>query len=260
MSTNATDVTAVPPLSHGDAMSLLAAELERTLEVLRTLDHEDWTAQTACPDWDVHHMYLHVLGACEASASMRENVHQLRAARSRRRRHGGPLEAALSSVQVRDRNDLSPAELVERLAVVAPVTVRKRTTMPALMRRMKMKVDGPVVEKWSLGYLVDTIYLRDLWMHRVDAATATGRDLELTPDHDGRIVRDVVTEWARRHGRPFFLTLGGPAGGRYASTGGGGNGDGGGSPETLELDAVEFCRILAGREEAPGLLATIVPF
>ncbi len=64
-----------------------------------------------------------------------------------------------------------------------------------------------------MGYLLDVILTRDPWMHRVDIARATGRDLVLTPEHDGRIVADVVAEWARRHGQPFTLTLTGPAGG-----------------------------------------------
>ncbi len=257
MNTDITDVTGAPALSHPDAMQLLAVELDRTLDLLRTLDHDAWSAPTACPDWDVHHMYLHVLGACEAAASMRENVHQMRLGRRHRSKHGGPLEAGLSNVQVRERADVSPTELVERFAAVAPRTVRKRTSLPAPMRAMKMKIDGPVTEKWSLGYLVDTIYLRDLWMHRVDACAATGRSMDLTADHDGRIVADVVSEWARRHGKPFTLTLHGPAGGSFGSTGTAGDDTG---PEVIELDAVEFCRALAGRAPAPGLLATIVPF
>lgn len=257
MTTETTDVTSTEPLSHDEAMALQAVELDRTLELLRTLEPQDWAAQTACPDWDVHHMYLHVLGACEAAASMRENAHQMRLALRHRSKHGGPLEAGLTNVQVRERTHLSPADLVERLASVAPRTVRKRTTMPALMRRMRMKIDGPVFETWSLGYLIDTIYLRDLWMHRVDATAATGRELVLTADHDGRIVADVVVEWSRRHGQPFTLTLGGPAGGTYASAETDTNRA---DTETLELDAVEFCQALAGRSDAPGLLATVVPF
>lgn len=257
MTTDTTDVTDTRPLRHDEAMDLQAVELDRTLELLRPLEPQDWTAQTACPDWDVHHMYLHVLGACEAAASMRENAHQMRLARRHRSKHGGPLEAGLTNVQVRERTDLSPADLVERLAAVAPRTVHKRTTMPALLRRMRMKIDGPVFETWSLGYLIDTIYLRDLWMHRVDAAAATGRELVLTADHDGRIVADVVAEWGRRHGQPFTLILGGSAGGTYASTG---MDTSRADPEALELDAVEFCQALAGRVAAPGLLATVVPF
>jgi hypothetical protein len=88
-------------------------------------------------------------------------------------------------------------------------------------------------------------------MHRIDATRATGAPLALDADHDGRIVADVVAEWARRHGQAFELTLTGPAGGRYrAGTGG----------EQIEIDAVELCRTLAGRAPGEGLLGTVVPF
>ena len=199
-------------------------------------------------------MYLHLLGACESGASTREFLHQMLTARRHQKEHGGPLEAALSATQVADRIDLTPAQLTARFAAVAPVTVRKRSRMPALMRKATMKVDGPVVERWSLGYLVDTIYLRDAWLHRVDVTRATGAALVLTADHDGRIVADVVAEWARRHGRPFTLRLDGPAGGTFT----------GGRPAEadplIHLDAVEFCRILSGRADGAGLLSTVVPF
>ncbi|MCZ7528606.1 MAG: hypothetical protein M5U14_20870 [Acidimicrobiia bacterium] len=57
---------------------------------------------------------------------------------------------------------------------------------------------------------------------------------------------------------PFTLTLTGPAGGVFTSTG---RGEGAAAePVELELDAVEFCRSLAGRADAEGLLTTIVPF
>jgi hypothetical protein len=185
---------------------------------------------------------------------MRENIHQLRLARAHRKAHGGPLEAALSGVQVRERADLCAAQIVGRLTAVAPKTVHSRTRTPAVIRNhAKMAVDGPVHETWKLGYLIDTIYLRDLWMHRVDVAHALHRTLELTADHDGRIIADIVAEWARRHGGPFLLELTGPAGGTYSH-----------HPELpereqLSLDAVEFCRTLAGRAHPTGLLITVVP-
>jgi len=255
MTTTTTDVTTIEPLAHDEAMRLQAHELERTLALLRSLDEAAWTARTDCPAWDVRAMYQHVLGACESGASMRENVRQLARARAYRKRHGGPLEAALSAVQVRERAGLRPGQIVGRLAAIAPKTVRGRTRAPALMRNhARLAVDGPVHETWRLGYLIDTIYLRDLWMYRADAARAVNRALELSADHDGRIVADVVAEWARRHGKPFVLELTGPAGGTYAR-----------DPdlpqaERLSLDAVDFCRALAGREGATGLLTTIVPF
>ncbi len=175
------DVTTIEPLTHPEAMRRQALELERTLTLLRSLDDASWTAATDCPAWDVRAMYQHVLGACEAGASIRENIHQLRAARAYRKRHGGPLEAALSAVQVRERASLTPAQIIERLAAVAPRTVRGRTRTPALVRdHARLPVDGPVHETWTLGYLIDTMYLRDLWMHRIDAARATSRPPELS--------------------------------------------------------------------------------
>ena len=115
---------------------------------------------------------------------------------------------------------------------------------------MKEEVAG-VTETWQLGYLLDVILTRDTWMHRVDIARATGAELVLTAEHDGRIVADVVAEWARRHGQPFTLGLAGPAGGTFTKDGGG---------EEITLDAVEFCRTLSGRAAGVGLLTTEVPF
>jgi uncharacterized protein (TIGR03083 family) len=245
------EVATIPAIGHSEAMALQATELDRAVAVLRTLDDDQWTASTVCPDWDVRQMWLHVLGACEAGASMRENMHQMRVGRKRCKDLGVSLEAGLSGVQVGEREHLSPDDLVERLELIAPKMVKGRSRTPRPMRAVKIGIDAPVVEKWSLGYLIDIIYLRDAWMHRVDTTRATGTDLTLTADHDGRIVADVVAEWARRHGQPFTLELTGIAGGIFAADGGG---------EPIVVDAVEFCSVLAGRGEATGLLATIVPF
>ena len=197
-------------------MGLLKVELQRTLDLLGQLEPVEWAAATDCPDWDVRQMYLHVLGACAGSASMREGLHQLRAASQRRKLQGGPLESNLSAVQIAERKSVDPGKLVEGLRKIALKTVKARTRIPGAIRRwVKIGVDGPVLEKWTVGYLIDTIYLRDLWMHRVDASKATQRQMVLSAEHDGTIVADVVGEWARRHGQPFNLELAGPAGGRF---------------------------------------------
>src|SRR5260221_14761809 len=57
-------------------------------------------------------------------------------------------------------------------------------------------------------------------MPRLDVSRATGRPMELTAGHDGRLVADVVGDWARRHAQPFTLTLTGPAGGQRRGRGG----------------------------------------
>jgi hypothetical protein len=117
---------------------------------------------------------------------------------------------------------------------------------------IKTEVAG-TPETWKLGFLMDIIFTRDTWMHRIDISRAIGRDPVLTPEHDGRLIADVVADWSRRHGQPFTLELTGPAGGTYASSD---DAEG----ESLSLDAVEFCRTLSGRAPGVGLLSTEVPF
>ena len=122
--------------------------------------------------------------------------------------------------------------------------------IPAPLRAIRIPF-GPPLGTRPLGYLMDRIYTRDAWLHRVDLARATDRALELTADHDGRIIADIVAEWATVHGQPYRLTLTGPAGGTWSR---------GQDGEQLTLDAVEFARVLSGRAEGTGLLAHAVPF
>jgi hypothetical protein len=175
----------------------------------------------------------------------------------------------MTAVQVAERADLTRRQLLDRMEAAAPRTERFRARVPALVRRARMRQDvGGTSETWTLAYLLDVILLRDAWMHRMDVAEATDRTPVLTADHDGRIVADVVAEWARRHARPFTLHLTGPAGGTFTGAGAGagaGDGDGDGATtqvdgEELTLDAVAFCRILSGRAEGHGLLTQEVPF
>ena len=252
MTQTPTDVRSLARLSHWEAMQLQLVEVDRAVAMLSSLSPDDWTARTDCPEWDVREVYLHVLGACEGSASPFQGMHQLRLGRRYKKRHGGELQAGMSAVQVAERQHLSPADLVEKLAHAGPRAVRRRGKLLGWFRRhMKVSDGGQNVERFTLGYLVDTIYLRDLWMHRVDASRATAREMVLTAEHDGRIVADIVAEWARRHGQPFTLELIGPAGGRFRGSAG---------AEPIVMDAVEFCRTVAGRAPGTGLLATTVPF
>ena len=251
MSASTIDATNIEPLDRTKAMGLAATEYERLLDLLRSLAPDDWARPTECPGWDVAAMVRHVLGAAEAHASIRELVHQMRAAR----KAGGATVDGLGVVQIRDRADLTPAQLVTLLDRAAPRSVRARRRMPAPLRAIRIEAGAPSFqwgeEKWKLAYLMDVIFTRDTWMHRVDIARATGGEMVLTADHDGRIVADVVAEWARRHGQPFVLTLTGPAGGTYTV---------GQDGEHIELDAVEFGRVLSGRADGAGLLTTEVPF
>jgi uncharacterized protein (TIGR03083 family) len=240
----------VPAMEHDQAMRLAATEYQRFLDVLRSLQPSDWTTATDCPGWDVRAMAAHLLGMVEMAASQWESMRQTTLAR----RRGGVFIDALTQLQVDERADMAPAQIIDRFAERAPKAVRSRRRTPGLVRRRAMPIRQLVAdheEVWTLGYLLDVILTRDPWMHRIDIVRATGAAHVLTPDHDGEIVADVVTDWAARHGQPFELQLSGPAGGRRTR--------GRGGPH-IEMDAVDFCRAVSGRGPAEGLLSTQVPF
>jgi uncharacterized protein (TIGR03083 family) len=156
----------------------------------------------------------------------------------------------MNDVQVRERADASPEQLTADLESAAERGIRTRRRIPTAVRALRVPF-GPPLGWRSIGYLMDRIYTRDAWMHRIDIAWATGRPLELTADHDGRLVADVVAEWAKAHAHPFRLTLTGSAGGEWSSGVGG---------PILTLDAVDFARTVSGRAAGDGLLGQQVPF
>ena len=174
-------------LDRSIAMRLASTEYDRYLEMMRMLSPADWTGPTECAGWDVRTMATHVLGMAEMAASIRENLRQNLAAR----RRGGLFIDALTGLQVDERASLRPDEIVGRFARVAPKAGKGRRRTPALIWRRTLPVAQLVSgmdEAWTVGYLIDTILTRDTWMHRVDTARATGRDVILTPDHDGVLI------------------------------------------------------------------------
>ncbi len=243
-----------PALDRDIAMRLAAAEYRRFLDLLRSLRPEDWSKQTECEAWDARAIAAHVLGMVEMAASIREQGRQNKAAKARVEQHGGLHIDALTGLQVDERAAWTPQQIIDRFAARAPKAARARRRAPGFVRNRRLPVPqriGGRDESWTLGFLIDVILTRDPWMHRLDLTRATGAELVLTAEHDGVLVADVVGEWARRHGQPFTLRLTGPAGGSWTR--------GTGGPE-LELDAVEFCRILSRRASGDGLLDVEVPF
>jgi hypothetical protein len=100
--------------------------------------------------------------------------------------------------------------------------------------------------RFSLGYLFDIIYNRDLWMHLLDLARATGRPFAIG-DHDRHIVEQVVRDlplaWPAA---PVALELTGPAGGSWLL--------GSGEPAAvIRAEATAWMRVLAGRDDNPAL-------
>ena len=239
---------------HREAMPIAREAYQRLADLLASLEDDDWDRPTDCEGWTVRDLAGHLIGAMRSAASVREGGRQQWTAIRRSRAEGGLMVDHLTALQVDLAAGLSTAEVVAEVQrLVEPATTGRRRAPGLLRRAVTIPVDmGQGAEGWKLGWFIDVVLTRDAWLHRVDLCRAIGRQPELTADHDARIVADVAEEWLRRHGRPATLVLTGPAGGRFATPGD--------APEPIELDAVEFCRIVSGRSPGTGLLTTEVPF
>ncbi len=237
-------------IARPEARRLAEGEFERFAEMAADLTDDEWKMPTDCTAWDVRKLSLHVLGSADAQASVREFMHQMR--------RGMPLNKHIDShhwvdgmneLQIRERETLSNADLVAELAAVGPKAVKGRWGTPPPLRYVPIPF-GPPVGWEPLKYLLDVGFTRDVWCHRIDMSCATGRAMQLTPEHDGRLVADIVAEWASIHDQPFELVLEGPAGGKFTQ---------GSDGEQVEIDAIEFVRILSGRLPGSGVLANPLP-
>ena len=237
-------------INRGEARVLAEEEFRRFADLVASLTPQEWATPTDCTGWEVRKMALHVLGSGEAQASVREFAHQLR--------HGMPLNKEIDShhwvdglneLQIRERDHLSNAELVTQLAAVGPKAVKGRWATPPPARYLPIPF-GPPIGWAPLKYLLDVGFTRDVWAHRIDIHAAIDRPMRLSADHDGRLVADIVAEWASIHGQPFELVLDGPAGGKYSQ---------GVDGERVDIDAIDFVRTLAGRLPGTGVLSNPLP-
>jgi uncharacterized protein (TIGR03083 family) len=237
-------------IARPEARVLAEEEFTRFADLAASLTDEEWALPTDCTAWHVRKVALHVLGSADAQASFREFLHQAR--------RGLPLNKQIEShdsvdgmneLQIRERAHLTNDELAAQLATVGPRAVTGRWKTPPPMRYLPIPFPAPI--GWvPLKYLLDVGFTRDTWCHRIDICAAIGRPMELTAEHDGRLVEDIVGEWADRYSQPFELVLEGPAGGKFSH---------GTDGERVEIDAIDFVRTLAGRLPGTGVLSNPLP-
>jgi uncharacterized protein (TIGR03083 family) len=244
-------VDTIPPLEHEEAMRLAEAEIARVLALVDDLRPDEWQRPTDCTGWTVRDMLGHLLGMLELQADPEERQRQIKTAAELAHRSGQLRLTEMTALQVREHADLSTDRLRRALHETAARGLAARHALPAELHAAPYDPELPGEGMWTLGYLFDVIHTRDPWLHRVDICRATSRDLLLTAEHDGRIVANVVADWAPRHGRPFVLELTGPAGATFTA---------GTDGPHLQMDAIEFCRTLSGREKGTGILATPITF
>jgi uncharacterized protein (TIGR03083 family) len=245
------NVAEITRIRHTEAMAIAAVESQKFAAQLRSFGPDDWARPTDCPLWDARALAAHVIGSAAGQASVREFIRQAWAGRPVTAEIGGKYWwDGMNEIQVRERATLTTDELIAEWDALWPRALRARTKLPRPIARLPLINFPAPVGRQPVSYLFDVGFTRDAWMHRIDLAHATGVPLDVDAAHDGRIIADIVAEWAGTHGEPFTLKLTGLAGGTYAQGVGG---------EMHTLDAIEFSRILAERAEGDGVLRHPLP-
>lgn len=225
-----------PGIGAAEAEGLSRALAEAFVAQLSDLTPEQWSAVTSCDPWTVKDIAAHLLGWADAITSPRAMASQARQALSRRKRVGGIVDAQ-NDFQVEAARSQSPEEILERLRVMLPKAAKVRRRVGGALHYVPAYMSflgGPI----NVGYLMNVIFLRDLLVHALDVADATGRGAD-PGAAEARVIADMVKDWARRSGADATIELTGLAGGVFVA--------GNGARATITADAAEFAWLLAGR-------------
>jgi uncharacterized protein (TIGR03083 family) len=244
------NATNIPKLSHIEAGRLAREELSRFLDLLESLEGSDWNQPTYCTLWSVRDILAHQVGAYAGFTSWAEFRRQY-ITNPYQKTEKTPIDG-INRLQIEDRAKKSAEELITELHEVGPKAINTRRKLPALLRALPIMPMGPPVGNAPIGYLTDDIYPRDTWSHRLDISHATGREMLLTPEHDGRLTALIIQDLARRlpaqlSDQAVVYELTGSAGGTWQI--------GRGTPAvTLKMDAVDFHLLASGRVAAEAIL------
>lgn len=229
----------IPYTNAEEAQRLLTTAFDRFLQLLESLNPEDWAKPTPCTAWDVHDMVAHQAGGYRSGISYGEMLRQY----MRLPKNGQLPEDAINELQVGERKQRTPRELIAELKQVGTAAIHNWAHG---FRAIKwIHAPHAVAGLMSLRYLMWVTHSRDTWMHRLDICRATNRPFEQTREHDGRINELVVRDVARKlksrlNGHSLILTLTGIAGGTWQI--------GRGAPAAeLEMDALDFNIFVSGR-------------
>src|SRR5215469_7232110 len=189
----------LPQTDRDQAAQIGDAEAQAAIALLCQLTETDWRKRTDCPEWDVRAMVSHLVAQCEDGLSLRTIVRRELA--GRRRYPNKTSVDAHMAVQVDDHLSVPGPDLAERFARLWPRAVQARRRRPAALRRITLSTGIPAMPRASIGHLLDVIYNRDLWMHRLDLALATGQPFAIV-GQDRHIVEQVIRDLARAWSAP----------------------------------------------------------
>ena len=239
------ETSALSRITPGPEADLLAgAAYAALLADLAKLTDDDWAQPTECAGWSVRDMVGHLVGAAQGHASMSVFVRQYGWGVRHRKAFGGSGLDAMNQRQIDTLRDDSHDTLLRLLGELAPKAVAGRARRARLLGWAPISLDAAgswyegMPTRTTMAELCAVVLTRDVWTHRLDVARAVGQAPSIDPQVDGRIVADIVADWALRHSQPFDLTLTGDAGGTFRV---------GKEGQTLTLGALDFARVMAGR-------------
>ncbi|MBZ0291059.1 MAG: maleylpyruvate isomerase family mycothiol-dependent enzyme [Anaerolineae bacterium] len=185
---------AIVPVQKQEAAQIATVELQQVLNLLEQLSGDDWMQPTDCTEWCVQDMTAHLAGGCAGWASLKHFLSQT-ILNPHLRKMDVPINA-INRRELEDRADKTPQQLIDELREVGPKAIRTRCNLPEFLR--KIRIDAkPMAMKITVAYLVDVIYPRDQWMHRMDICRATGKTWASNPDHDQRLLDLVMLDMAK---------------------------------------------------------------
>lgn len=233
----------IPRLSHAEWVELAATQSNRFIGLLRSLSDAEWDGPSGCEGWAVRDVAAHVLGWAEALTSPPAYLRQILGGRKVRARDGSSPLDAQNAYQVESRRDMSRAEIMMALdrQLHRFLALRKWSAVPLGVVPFKEAFTG----KWvTLRYVMDTIFTRDHFMHRLDISGALDRPV-FVDDAERMLVSDAVREWAERSKADVRLELQGDAAGSFVC--------GSGVAGTVTIDALDFTRLAAARLADPRI-------
>jgi uncharacterized protein (TIGR03083 family) len=186
-----------PGISPNESFDLGTELTDTYVATLEGLDESGWNTITRCAPWTIKDMTAHLIGWADALTSFRELGSQARRSLARVKEFGNIVDAQ-NGVQVDDRKHLSSAEILALFRERMPAEARARKRYGKALRYVPfyMPYLGGAT---TAGYAFNTIFLRDLLIHRLDIADALGRPFEMT-EAERRVAADMLKDWARRTG------------------------------------------------------------
>lgn len=236
--------------THPDqARGVAAAEYDALVAMVDAFSATDWDLPTDCTAWRVRDLVAHVAGAAEEACRLPVMLRHQGVALNGVRRGAGAMVDLLCEIQIADRAGLSDTELAADLRRWAAGAPDGRRRQPRLLRRVALPAFAGLRPGARLAYLLDVVYPRDVWLHRVDLHRATGVEMPASTGEGevvAQVVRDLDLEWT---GPALVLELTGRASGHWQV--------GEGEPvATTTEDAVALMRLLSGRSDECQLVTT----